>query len=499
MISYYGDFAEDDTVLIPFNTFSSNDPSASITITNLVDADIKVHKDGGVTPIAVDGATIAIDYASITGNHLITIDTSAHADYAVGSEYSVRIEGTTVDGATINAWVGSFSIERAGGALALLKGTNSLANIEDKIDIIDTNVDQIETAVITNAAGVDIAADIISVKSTVDNNESGIGIIVQDTADMQPRVVAIEVDTSTTLQGELDGIQADTEDIQSRLPAALVNSRMDSTIDATGFEQGAIDNVWDEVLTGASHNVANSSGKRLRQIQEAFVVAEGTAEAGTATTITLEAGAVSVVDDIYRGDRIVITAGTGVGEHGLVTAYNGTTRVATMAETWVITPSTDSVYEISPASVDIETIQHVVQTGGDLAEAVITNAAGVDVAADIIAIKAETALIVADTNELQGDDVPGLIAALNDLAGSDVLTQVNTALDTAIAELGVAAPSATPSLRTGLMLLYMMARNKLVVQTSGTDALEIYNNAGTKITLKLLSDDGADYTEAEMS
>lgn len=43
-------------------------------------------------------------------------------------------------------------------------------------------------------------------------------------------------DTGTTLQAELDGIQADTEDIQTRLPAALVNSRMDSTIDGTGAE-----------------------------------------------------------------------------------------------------------------------------------------------------------------------------------------------------------------------------------------------------------------------
>ena len=48
--------------------------------------------------------------------------------------------------------------------------------------------------------------------------------------------------------------------------------------------------------------------------------------------------------------------------------------------------------------------------------AVITNAAGADVAADIIAIKAETATIVADTNELQTDDIPGKIAALNDPA-----------------------------------------------------------------------------------
>jgi len=42
----------------------------------------------------------------------------------------------------------------------------------------------------------------------------------------------ILVDTGTTLQAELDGIQADTEDIQSRLPAALVSGRMDASVGA---------------------------------------------------------------------------------------------------------------------------------------------------------------------------------------------------------------------------------------------------------------------------
>jgi len=58
--------------------------------------------------------------------------------------------------------------------------------------------------------------------------------------------------------------------------------------------------------------------------------------------------------------------------------------------------------------------------------AVITNAAGEDIAADIIALKAETALIVADTNELQTDDIPAKITtAQNDLdtiTGSDGVT-----------------------------------------------------------------------------
>ena len=96
-------------------------------------------------------------------------------------------------------------------------------------------------------------------------------------------------------------------------------------------------------------------------------------------------------------------------------------------------------------------------------------------------------------------DIPALIAALENVSAADVLTQVNAALDTAISELGVAAPTATPTLRTGLMLLYMALRNKTDVQTSGTDALEIHNNAGTLITKKLLTDDGTDYSEAKMT
>lgn len=82
---------------------------------------------------------------------------------------------------------------------------------------------------------------------------------------------------------------------------------------------------------------------------------------------------------------------------------------------------------------------------------------------------------------------------------AEILTEVNAAIDTAISELGVAAPTATPTLRTGMMLMYMALRNKLVVQTSGTDAIEIYNDAGTKIAAKTITDDGSDYTESEMA
>jgi hypothetical protein len=274
MISYFGDFAEDDTVLIPFNTFDSNDPSASVTITNLADADIMVHKDGGLTQIATDGATVVIDFDGITGNHMITIDTSAHADYSTGSEYAVRIEGTTVDAATINAWVGSFSIERAGGALALCK--------------------LIQAATITNAAGTDIAADIIAVKA---------------------ETVSILEDTGTTLDTKLDNIQGTSFNTSTdSLRAIRVNG----------------DSLW----TG-----------------DATTSDAGTAQAGGLATITLRNGAPADIADQLNGQVIYISSGTGAGQSRAIKSYNidvPTAPVATTISNWAIQPDATSVYAIYP-------------------------------------------------------------------------------------------------------------------------------------------------------
>lgn len=124
-VPYYGDFAEDDTVDMLMNTFDSNDPTASVTITNFLNTDVHIHKDLGTTQRNnAAGITVSIDFDSITGNHAVKIDTSDNTVagfYVTGSEYQVRVEGATVDGGTINVWIGSFSIERAGGAIALLK------------------------------------------------------------------------------------------------------------------------------------------------------------------------------------------------------------------------------------------------------------------------------------------------------------------------------------------------------------------------------------------
>ena len=83
----------------------------------------------------------------------------------------------------------------------------------------------------------------------------------------------ILTDTGTTLQAELDGIQADTEDIQSRLPAALVSGRMDASVGAmaanvltasalaTDAVTEVAGGVWNALT--ASYVVSGSFGERI--------------------------------------------------------------------------------------------------------------------------------------------------------------------------------------------------------------------------------------------
>jgi len=164
----------------------------------------------------------------------------------------------------------------------------------------------------------------------------------------------------------------------------------------------------------------------------------------------------------------------------------------------------DAVNEIADAVLDEDMTAH--QTLGTLGQAigdpvadtttiyqsVVTDAAGVNIAADIVAIEGQT------------DDIGVAGAGLtaipwNAAWDAEVESEVNDALDTAIAELSQAIPTATPTVRTALMLLYMALRNRLDIDTTGaSDFKEIYNDAGTVIAKKTLTDDGATYSEAEM-
>ena len=127
---YIGDFNVGQVVYFPFNTFSSDDPSASMTITGLAVTDIEVYKNGTATTRASDSGytlldTDGIDFDGITGLHGFSIDTADDTTggfFVAGADYQVAIASVTLDGATINFW-SSFSIDNRASAGKMIATT----------------------------------------------------------------------------------------------------------------------------------------------------------------------------------------------------------------------------------------------------------------------------------------------------------------------------------------------------------------------------------------
>jgi hypothetical protein len=92
-------------------------------------------------------------------------------------------------------------------------------------------------------------------------------------------------------------------------------------------------------FTGGKPDVQNVAGS-------ATYTRTGTAQAGSGTTITLDAGA-SAVNDYYTNQLIWIASGTGAGQARFITDYVGATKVATVA-TWATNPDNTSVFYIQP-------------------------------------------------------------------------------------------------------------------------------------------------------
>jgi len=298
------------------------------------------------------------------------------------------------------------------------------------LDAMNTNVNDIETDLANGTDGLGALKTLIdTVNTDLSNGTDGLGALKTLIDAVDAVVDLILVDTGTTLDTKLDDIQG----------ATFV----------TGTDSlEAIRDRGDAAWTGS----ATTSDA-------------GTAQAGSSTTITLEAG-FPAVDNVLEGHLIYISSGTGAGQSKAIAenGYNGTTGVATIIGAWEVNPDATSVYEITPDAIteitspptaavvadavwDENTAGHT--TGGTFGEQVKNDIDGIladtgdmqpkfgapatSLAADIAAVKVDTAATVIDTAVI---GVAG--AGLTDLGGmstgmkAEVNAEVDGALDTAI-------------------------------------------------------------------
>ena len=103
--------------------------------------------------------------------------------------------------------------------------------------------------------------------------------------------------------------------------------------------------------------------------------------------------------------------------------------------------------------------------------------------------------ILADTNEVQADDVPGLISALNNLSAANVNTEVDTALGTTTyAELS-GVPAATSTLADKINWIFQMMRNK--IDDHGAQQQVFKDDASTVLGTAAITDAAGTTTRGE--
>ena len=414
-VPYYGDFPVNHTgVVIPFNTFDSNDPSASVTMTDFANTDVHIHKNGSLTQRASSsGVAIDIDVDGITGNHWITIDLSDNDDagfYAAGSEISVRIEGTTVDGATVNAFVGAFSIERAGGILALLKngsyGLDQLVRSTTPANTLDVSA--------TGEAGLDF-----------DNIKNATGAHT---------LTNITVPTVTTV-----GTCTTNSDMVSEPPTAtaIVDEwETQSQADPTGFHVN-VKEVNDTAQTandnGADINAILTDTNELQTDDYPTLIAALPTAAEIKTAIEAAGSHLALI----KAQTDLVTA----ARMGALTDWIDGGRLDLILDAILLDTGTTIPGTITTAQNDLD---------------IITGATGVNLLA---ATQASIDAIEADTNELQTDDYPTLIAALPTAA------EIKTAIEAAGSDLDY---------------LVKALVNK-AIWTEADGALEMFNDADVSL------------------
>jgi hypothetical protein len=435
MIPYLGDFVEDDTVYLMFNTFSSDDPSASITITNLANTDVHIHKDDNTTQRNnAAGITVSVNFDTITGSHMIKIDTNDNTVagfWVTGHDYFVRIEGTTIDGATINAVVGHFSIQNR-----YTRGTDSantttpptVTAIREEMDTNSTKMAPSQTLNDYKATGFS-THNAAAVKTAIEAAGSSIAQILADTNELE-----LDWKDGGRLDLIIDIIAADTT---TDIPGLILKytqllARSDAAI--------ATDNATE--LTAINADGGSGAGDFSNQTD----AAEALRDRGDAAWTTGAGGSAPTVGEIraeMEGNGYfldLIKADT----NELQTDWANDGRLDLLLDACnTTTPPT--VAAIRQEMDTNSTKMAPSQTLNDYKATGFSTHSAADVKTDIEAAGSSIAQILADTGELQTDwvnggrldlildiiaadtttDIPTLIAALNDITVADIIAGIS--------------------------------------------------------------------------
>jgi hypothetical protein len=168
----------------------------------------------------------------------------------------------------------------------------------------------------------------------------------------------------------------------------------------------------------------------------AQIIRDGTAQAGAAGTITLD-GSASATDSFYNGSVISIYSGTGANQSPrTISAYVGSTKVATVKPNWTTNPDVTSKFLILPQDPAITGSDNRVLVSADVHTSGETVAAVTGAVGSVTgAVGSVTGLTASDvgTIKTKTDFLPSATAGAAGgvfIAGTNAATTITTALTT---------------------------------------------------------------------
>lgn len=278
---YQGDIRLGDTLYFHFSTrqFSSGGPFllAGSPV-------ISAYPQDSTTQLTA-GITLTTSFDSLPGLNSVKVVATSGNGYATATNYTLVITTGTVDSVSVvGEVIGSFSIEARSAVMPTVAARTLDISATGEAGLDWANIGSPTTTVnlsgTTVKTATDIATAIVTLQADTDDiqtrlpaalvsgrMDSSVGAYASGQAPLQPTTAGRTLDVTTTGEAGIDWsnigaptttvnlsgttiktatdiasaivtLQADTDDIQTRLPATLVSGRMDSSVGA--YQSGQV-------------------------------------------------------------------------------------------------------------------------------------------------------------------------------------------------------------------------------------------------------------------
>lgn len=360
---YLGDFTPGKIVRIPFNSNKADGTPITLAGTPAV----AVYKDASTTE-STAGVTLTVDFDARTGLHQVVIDTSADGTfYAAGSDFRAVLTAGTVDSTSVvGVVVGGFSLANR-SALRPTTADRTLGMDSNGRPGIDwSNVGTPASTVNLSGTTISTSQAIASVSGNVGGVNSGVNLAAPDSRVIRSNTCGAGSTTSAIV---LDaGASATDNYYLGRIIRFTGGPALDQSASIVGYVGSTKTATISLPLrsgtapaSGDAYTIFANDVNVLSVANAAATTADGTAQAGGASTITLAATA-STIDNFYKYRRILIVAGTGKDQERTVTGYVGSTKLATVDRAWDTAPDSTSQYAFADAA-DVTVTSNLDKTG----------------------------------------------------------------------------------------------------------------------------------------